>query len=285
MRKLVESTFVSLDGIISDTRPSTTSRAEPQMWGNRYWDEQHNGLAAKLVGEADTLLMGRVTFEAMAEAWAGQSNPFADKVNGMTKYMASRTRTEAPWGGVVLGDDVAEEVAKIKEQPGANILKWGTGTLDRTLVEHGLVAGDLAEDGELAVHRARLMMQQKTARALARARRAGDDHDRRALGIGACDRVDEIERTRAVGHDSNADAAMIARGSVGSEADARLMAQLEMRQDAALFNHFVKRQNEITGNAENLFRAVILQSVQQSGGQCEHNNSRRCVGTLAFGCR
>lgn len=139
MRKLVESTFVSLDGVISDTHPSTTSRAEPQNWGNKYWDEQHNGLAAKLVGEADTLLLGRVTFEGMAEAWSGQSNPFADKVNAMTKFVASRTLTEAPWGGTVLRGDVAEEIAKIKEQPGANILKWGTGQLDKTLVEHGLV--------------------------------------------------------------------------------------------------------------------------------------------------
>jgi hypothetical protein len=49
MRKLIESTFVSLDGIISDTQPSTASRAEPQHWGQPYWDEEHGGYAGKLL--------------------------------------------------------------------------------------------------------------------------------------------------------------------------------------------------------------------------------------------
>jgi dihydrofolate reductase len=140
MRKLIESTFVSLDGIISDTNPSTTSRAEPQIWGNRYWDEQHMGHSAELVAGADTLLLGRVTFEGMAEAWSGQSNEFADRVNAMPKYVASRSLTgTTAWNATIIQGDVAEEVAKVKEQPGANILKWGTGELDHTLVEHGLV--------------------------------------------------------------------------------------------------------------------------------------------------
>ena len=139
MRKLIESTFVSLDGVISDTNPSTSSRSDPHMWGNKYWDEQHNGRSAELVAAADTLLLGRVTYEGMAEAWSGQSNEFADKVNAMPKYVASRTLTSATWNATIIQGDVAEEIAKIKEQPGANILKWGTGELDRTLVEHGLV--------------------------------------------------------------------------------------------------------------------------------------------------
>lgn len=138
MRKLIESTFVSLDGVISDTAPSTSTRSDPHMWGNPYWDDQHNSTNADLVADADALLLGRVTFEGMAEAWAGQSNPFADQVNALDKYVASRTLTEAPWNGTVLRD-VAEDVAKLKERPGKNILKWGTGTVDRTLVEHGLV--------------------------------------------------------------------------------------------------------------------------------------------------
>lgn len=139
MRKLIESTFVSLDGVISDTRPSTSSRAEPHMWGNQYWDDQHNSYSSGLGAAADTLLLGRVTWEGMAEAWSGQSNEFADRVNAMPKYVASRTLTEATWNTTVIRGDVAEEVAKIKEEPGANILKWGTGELDRALVEHGLV--------------------------------------------------------------------------------------------------------------------------------------------------
>jgi dihydrofolate reductase len=139
MRKLIESTFVSLDGIIDDTRPSTASRAQPQHWGHPYWDEDHNGYAQKLLESAEAMLLGRVTYEGFAEAWSGREGPDADRMNSMPKYVASRTLAETTWNATLLQGDVAEEVARLKEQPGGDILKWGTGELDRTLVEHGLV--------------------------------------------------------------------------------------------------------------------------------------------------
>ncbi|GAA5064291.1 dihydrofolate reductase [Thermocatellispora tengchongensis] len=139
MRKLIESTFVSLDGVIDDTRPSTASRAEPHHWGQPYWDEDHAGYAEKLSASADALLLGRVTYEGFAEAWSGREGPEAEHMNAMPKYVASRTLTETTWNATLLKGDVAEEVAKLKEQPGRNIVKWGTGELDRTLVEHGLI--------------------------------------------------------------------------------------------------------------------------------------------------
>ncbi|MEU6714585.1 dihydrofolate reductase family protein [Nonomuraea sp. NPDC046802] len=140
MRKIIESTFVSLDGIIDDTRPSTASRAEPQHWGQPYWDEDHVRYNQKLFSSADALLLGRVTYEGFAEAWSGREGPDADMMNKLPKYVASRTLSEATaWNGTLIKGDVAEEVAKLKEQPGGNIMKWGTGELDRTLVEHGLV--------------------------------------------------------------------------------------------------------------------------------------------------
>lgn len=140
MRKLIESTFVSLDGIIDDTNPSTASRAQPQHWGHPYWDEDHNGYMGNLMAGADAALLGRVTYEGFQEAWSGQEGPAADQFNSMAKYVASRTLTEVTWqNSTLLTGDVAEEVAKLKEQPGGNILKSGTGELDRTLVEHGLV--------------------------------------------------------------------------------------------------------------------------------------------------
>ncbi|MGI5147314.1 dihydrofolate reductase family protein [Plantactinospora sp. CA-294935] len=140
MRKLIESTFVSLDGIIDDTRPSTASRAEPQHWGQPYWDGDHAGYAQKLMDSADALLLGRVTYQGFVEAWSARAgDPGADVMNAMPKYVASRTLTETTWNASLIKGDVAEEVAKLKEQPGRNILKWGTGELDRTLVQHGLV--------------------------------------------------------------------------------------------------------------------------------------------------
>lgn len=139
MRKLIESTFVSLDGIIDDTSPSTASRAEPQHWGQPYWDEDHGNYAQRLVDSADAFLLGRVTYEGFAEAWSQREGEFADQFNNMPKYVASRTLTETTWNATLIQGDVADEVARLKEHPGKSILKWGTGELDRTLVEHGLV--------------------------------------------------------------------------------------------------------------------------------------------------
>jgi dihydrofolate reductase len=139
MRKLIESTFVSLDGVIDDTRPSTASRAQPQHWGHPYWDDDHAGYAGKLLSSADAMLLGRVTYEGFAESWPARAGADADQFNSMPKYVASRTLTEATWNATLIQGDVAEEVARLKEQPGENLLKWGTGELDRTLVEHGLV--------------------------------------------------------------------------------------------------------------------------------------------------
>jgi dihydrofolate reductase len=139
MRKIIESTFVSLDGIIDDTLPSTASRAAPQHWGQPYWDEDHAGYAEKLLDSGDAMLLGRVTYEGFAEAWSGRDGDYAERFNSMPKYVASRTLTDTTWNASLIQGDVAEEVAKLKEQPGEAILKWGTGELDRTLVEHGLV--------------------------------------------------------------------------------------------------------------------------------------------------
>lgn len=139
MRKLIESTFVSLDGIIDDTRPSTAAQAAPQHWGHPYWDDDHGNYAGQMLSSADAMLLGRVTYEGFAEAWSTRSGPDADQMNTMPKYVASRTLTETTWNATLIQGDAAEEVAKLKEQPGRTILKWGTGELDRTLVEHGLI--------------------------------------------------------------------------------------------------------------------------------------------------
>jgi dihydrofolate reductase len=130
MRKLVESTFVTLDGSIE----------EPQSWSPPYWDEEHMAYASKLLTAADALLLGRVTYEGFAEAWPQRSgDPFTDKINAMPKHVASTTLTEATWNASIIQGDVAEAVAALKEEPGGDLLKYGTGALDRTLMAHGLV--------------------------------------------------------------------------------------------------------------------------------------------------
>jgi dihydrofolate reductase len=127
MRKLVESTFVTLDGSID----------APQVWGPPYWDEEHFAYASKLLTPADALVLGRATYEGFAEAWPQRSgDPFTDKMNAMPKHVASRTLTDTTWNASVIEGDAAEGIAALKEQPGGDLLKYGTGELDRA---HGLV--------------------------------------------------------------------------------------------------------------------------------------------------
>lgn len=129
MRKLVESTFMTLDGVINS----------PQEWSPPYWDDEHANYARKLLFAADALLLGRATYESFVQAWPSREGDFADRINSMPKYVASNTLDETTWNATILKGDVAEEVAKLKQEPGENILKFGTGEFDRTLLEHNLV--------------------------------------------------------------------------------------------------------------------------------------------------
>ena len=124
MRKLVESTFVTLDGSIS----------EPQTWSPPYWDDEHADYATRLLFAADALLLGRATYEVFAEAWPARSGgAYTDRINEMPKYVASRTLRQTTWNATVLDGDAAEA------EDGGDLLKYGTGELDRALLENDLV--------------------------------------------------------------------------------------------------------------------------------------------------
>ncbi len=134
MRKLIESTFMTLDGTIS----------APEKWGVRYFDEEYNDYARELLFDADALLLGRTTYQGFASVWPDMEaieGEYAVRMNSLPKYVASRTLTNADttWNATVINGDVAKEVARLKELPGRSILKFGTGELDRTLLEHQLV--------------------------------------------------------------------------------------------------------------------------------------------------
>jgi dihydrofolate reductase len=130
MRKLIESTFMTLDGVISG----------PHEWSGPYWDDEHSGYAGSLLTEADALLLGRATYEGFAQAWPTRSGDwYTDKINSMPKYVASRTLTELEWNATVLQGDAVEAVQKLKEQDGGSLLKYGTGEFSKALLAHKLV--------------------------------------------------------------------------------------------------------------------------------------------------
>ncbi|WBQ07833.1 dihydrofolate reductase family protein [Kribbella sp. CA-293567] len=129
MRKLIESTFVTLNGSISN----------PQDWSGPYWDEEHFGYSGKLMETTEALLLGRATYEGFAEAWSGRDGEMADTFNQMPKYVASRTLTDTTWNAKLLEGDAADAVRRLKEEDGGDLLKFGTGSFSATLLEHKLV--------------------------------------------------------------------------------------------------------------------------------------------------
>ena len=91
--------------------------------------------------EAESHLLGRVTYESFAGAWPKREGPFADKINSMPKYVVSSTLDDPlEWdNSTLLKGDVAQEVGKLKEQDGGPILVAGSATLVHSLIENDLV--------------------------------------------------------------------------------------------------------------------------------------------------
>lgn len=141
MRKLIVSTYVTLDGVI-----------QPLDWSAQSSDpaaqEERGRYARDLLFAADALLLGRETYDIFAEVWpsktAADDGPgeagSIDRINRLPKYVASTTLQEPlAWNATLLTGDVPAEVAKLKQQPGQTILMFGCGDLARTLLEHDLI--------------------------------------------------------------------------------------------------------------------------------------------------
>jgi dihydrofolate reductase len=139
MSKVVVSEFVSLDGVMQD--PAGNEGSGLGAWSFQF-DRGPDGDKFKLdeVLASEALLLGRVTYQGFAEAWPSRTDGFADKMNGMPKFVVSTTLGEVEWSNSrLINDNVAEEVTKLKEQPGGDILIYGSGQLVSTLMQHDLV--------------------------------------------------------------------------------------------------------------------------------------------------
>ncbi|MEV5386318.1 dihydrofolate reductase family protein [Streptomyces sp. NPDC052721] len=133
MRRIIASTYTTLDGYIDN----------PHEWSLQYNDERAQKHAFELTLGADTLLLGRITYEGMAQAWPTMGgNPYADHVNSIAKYVvASQPVDTDAWGPttVIPGGDLVETASRLKRQDGANILIWGNGRLTDDLAAAGLL--------------------------------------------------------------------------------------------------------------------------------------------------
>jgi dihydrofolate reductase len=140
MRKLIEITYMSLDGVMD--APDITQEAQRYFAG----DEQHDRYQKRWLFDADALLLGRKTYEALSKAYLGMAESgegapkeFVDRMNSIPKFVASKTLEQTSWNATVINGDIAEQVRTLKQQPGKAIVKYGTGILDRILFGEHLV--------------------------------------------------------------------------------------------------------------------------------------------------
>lgn len=138
MRKLVASFFISLDGVVEGPGPGDDF--ELAGWTMPYWSDEIGQVIGTGMAASDTLLLGRVTYQGFQAAFANGTDEMADTMNNFRKVVVSTTLDDATWNNsTLIKENVAEEVAKLKEQPGQDIAISGSGTLVQSLLEHGLV--------------------------------------------------------------------------------------------------------------------------------------------------
>ncbi|MGO9341954.1 MAG: dihydrofolate reductase family protein [Acidimicrobiales bacterium] len=129
MSKLVEVSHVSLGGEVGSVD-----------WAFPYLDDQHEQYATRILNGADALLLGRKTYEGLSAAYlAMPSSPFVDRMNSISKYVATRTLRDLGWNARRIEGDVAGFVSDLKRRLTGNIVKYGNGQLDVPLMENGLI--------------------------------------------------------------------------------------------------------------------------------------------------
>lgn len=132
MRKIIVGEYVSLDGVVE----------APERWHFPYADEELHRAMWAGGAETDTMLLGRVTYEVFAGAFATApaDDPIAAQLNKLAKVVVSSSLRDPAWAGTtVLDGDVVGKVRALKERPGAGILVTGSITLTRALLRAGLV--------------------------------------------------------------------------------------------------------------------------------------------------
>jgi dihydrofolate reductase len=131
MRNIIEYTLVSVDGIFTGAAIARFS----EYRDNAY---MRDGLAQALA--CDAMLMGRTTYEDFAKIWPRRTDPWADRINAIPKYVFSSTLEKAEWNNsTIVRGDVVAEVTKLKQQEGGDLLIYGHGLLAETLLKYHLL--------------------------------------------------------------------------------------------------------------------------------------------------
>jgi dihydrofolate reductase len=144
MRKLIVTTFLTLDGVMQ--APGGPGEDEDRGfrhggWSVPYWDDQIGAFMEETMGKPFDLVLGRKTYDIFAAFWPTASDEAGGKpLNDATKYVAARGRPDLSWrNSVLLKGDAAEAVAALKQEGGPELQVHGSADLLQTLLRHNLI--------------------------------------------------------------------------------------------------------------------------------------------------
>jgi dihydrofolate reductase len=131
MKKVIVSLYLSLDGVM-----------EEPAWTEPYFNHQVGKFQHDLLFSSEALLLGRKTYQGMAAAWPVMKDEdgFADRMNSIPKYVPTTMLEEdAEWNANFIKGNVIEEITRLKQESGQDLLIYGSGELIRTLMQHDLI--------------------------------------------------------------------------------------------------------------------------------------------------
>ena len=133
MRKLIMWNLITLDGYFEGEKNWDLP------WGEQVWGDELEQFSLDQLRSADLLLFGRVTYEGMAAYWQNATGAIADYMNSLPKVVCSRTLQTAGWNNTtIVKDNVAKEVAALKQRGDGNMFVFGSAILSKTLMNESL---------------------------------------------------------------------------------------------------------------------------------------------------
>jgi dihydrofolate reductase len=137
VRTLIVTEFVSLDGVVE--APGGEPTHPNAGWTMAYRAPESGAFKLQETLDAESMLLGRITYEGFAKAWPTMNDAFADKMNSMPKHVVTNTLTELEWNATPISGDIVAGVTELKQGDGGPILVHGSATLVRFLLAEHLV--------------------------------------------------------------------------------------------------------------------------------------------------
>jgi dihydrofolate reductase len=129
VRKIVASMLMAMDGVVENHH----------LWTSQFRSEESQKNKFDELFASDALLLGRRTYQGLAAAWPGATGAYGERINSMPKYVPTTTLQEAEWNATLIKDNVGEEVTRLKQESGQDILIFGSVELIHSLMQEDLI--------------------------------------------------------------------------------------------------------------------------------------------------